>query len=492
MKTKKPLYVGSEWNVELIDTLWKNIEHIGRTKFGLDPYPAQLEIISSEQMLDNYSTIAMPNMYKHWSFGKSFIQNERQYNKGQQGLAYEVVINTNPCIAYLMENNSATMMALVLAHASVGHSHFFKNNYLFKGWTDADTIIDYLSFAKNYIKSCEEKYGEKQVETLLDACHALQNHGIDKYKKPSRLSKDMEHNRKQQWEAYFENTFNDLWRTIPEKKNLIEEENTDLSEENILYFIEKHSPVLKQWEREIVRIVRKIAQYFYPQRQTQLLNEGFATWTHHTLMTEMHNKGLIDDGSYLEFLQSHSGVIAQRDWDSKYYSGINVYALGFAMLKDIERMCISPDEEDLKWFPDVCNTDPVKTILHIVANYRDESFVQQFLSPKVARAFKLFSVHVKEGSGYLQVNATHDDDTFIQLRKSLASQYDLSRSIPQIEIVEVDWDNDRWLYLEHTTVHNQRMNYYDMKKTMEYISYLWGFTVKIEYKDISGRYLDGV
>lgn len=250
MKTKKPLYVGSEWNVELIDTLWKNIEHIGRTKFGLDPYPAQLEIISSEQMLDNYSTIAMPNMYKHWSFGKSFIQNERQYNKGQQGLAYEVVINTNPCIAYLMENNSATMMALVLAHASVGHSHFFKNNYLFKGWTDADTIIDYLSFAKNYIKSCEEKYGEKQVETLLDACHALQNHGIDKYKKPSRLSKDMEHNRKQQWEAYFENTFNDLWRTIPEKKNLIEEENTDLSEENILYFIEKHSPVLKQWERE--------------------------------------------------------------------------------------------------------------------------------------------------------------------------------------------------------------------------------------------------
>jgi stage V sporulation protein R len=199
--------------------------------------------------------------------------------KASRGWPTEVVINTNPCIAYLMENNTATMQALVLAHASVGHSHFFKNNYLFKGWTDADTIIDYLKFARKFIKQCEEKYGARRVERLLDACHSLQSHGVDKYKKPTKLSAELEWQRKKEWEKYSESTFNDLWRTVPKKKELAEwhwEPSENCPEENILYFIEKNSPILKGWEREIVRIVRKIAQYFYPQRQTGLLNEGFA------------------------------------------------------------------------------------------------------------------------------------------------------------------------------------------------------------------------
>src|SRR3990167_10657320 len=158
----KPLFSGSEWDIPLIDKMWDVIDSVAKETFGLDYYEPQIEIISSEQMLDAYSSVAMPVMYQHWSFGKTFLQNERQYNKGMQGLAYEVVINTNPCIAYLIENNTATMQALVLAHAAVGHSHFFKNNYLFKKWTDADTIVDYLKFAKNYITKCEEKYGAKR------------------------------------------------------------------------------------------------------------------------------------------------------------------------------------------------------------------------------------------------------------------------------------------------------------------------------------------
>ena len=489
----KHLYSGSEWNMELIETLWEHIEDIGRNTFKLDPYPAQIEIISSEQMLDCYSSVAMPIMYNHWSFGKSFIQNENQYRKGQQGLAYEVVINTNPCIAYLMENNTATLQALVLSHASVGHSHFFKNNYLFKGWTDADTIIDYLKFARNYIKSCEEKYGEQEVEYLLDACHSLMNHGIDKYKKPSRLSEELERQRTKQWEEYSEESFNDLWRTVPKTDVLTpNSEEQFVKEENILYFLEKNSPILEPWQKEIVRIVRKVAQYFYPQRQTQLLNEGFASFTHYHIMTEMHERGLIDEGAYLEFLQSHCGVIAQPDWNSKYYSGINVYALGFAMLMDIKRMCIDPDEEDKKWFPDICNTDWLTTILDIVANYRDESFVSQFLSPKIVRKFGLFSLNAKEDVDHYLVNATHDDESFLKIRESLAENYDLSRRIPQIEIVFVDWKTDRWLYLEHRTKNEQRLDYNNVKKTGNYIYQLWGFQVKIDYVDLDGRPLEKI
>lgn len=488
----KPLFTGSEWDMELIETLWKHIEDIGRNTFGLDPYDAQIEIISSEQMLDAYSSVAMPILYDHWSFGKTFIQNERQYHKGQQGLAYEVVINTNPCIAYCMENNTATLQALVLAHASVGHSHFFKNNYLFKGWTDADTIIDYLKYARNYIRSCEEKYGEKQVEYLLDACHSLQSHGVDKYKKSPKLSAELSTKRQKEWNKYFESTFNDLWRTIPKTSMNVPDLELDLREENILYFIEKNSPILEDWEREIVRIVRKIAQYFYPQRQTQLMNEGFATFVHHLIMTEMHDQGLITEGAYLEFLTSHSNVITQLDWDNKYYHGINVYALGYAMFQDIRRICENPDEEDLKWFPDIANTDWLATIKHIVENFRDESFVLQFLSPKIARQFKLFSIHIKEGKDFVQVNATHDDESFLRIRKILAEQYDLSRAIPHIEVVHVDWKGDRILYLEHRTKNKQRLKYDDVKATCTYIHDLWGFPINMVYVDLDGNPLDEV
>ncbi len=489
----KLLYTGSEWDIPLIETMWTAIDKMAREQFGLDHYVPQIEIITSEQMLDCYSSIAMPVMYAHWSFGKTFLQNERQYNQGIQGLAYEVVINTNPCIAYLMENNTATLQALVLAHASVGHSHFFKNNYLFKNWTDADTIIEYLKFAKRYIASCEEKYGEKRVERLLDACHSLQSHGIDKYKKPARLSSEVKNKKAKEWERYFEATFKDLWRTVPKTAPSISEENTaEFPEENLLYFIEKHSPILKDWEREIVRIVRKLSQYFYPQRQTQLLNEGWATFCHHMLMTEMHAQGLIDEGAYIEFLTHHTNVITQRDWDNKYYSGINVYALGFAMLTDIRRICEFPDKEDYKWFPEIAGSDWLFTIKNIIENYRDESFILQFLSPKVARQFKLFSFGIKEGNNYLTVEATHDDEGFLEIRKALAEQYDLSRNIPQIEIVHVNWDTDRWLFLEHRTKNNQRLHYEDMKSTVYNINSLWGFTVKMEYKDLDGNLLEDI
>lgn len=487
----KLLYVGSEWDIPLINKIWTAIDNMATNQFGLDYYKPQIEIITSEQMLDCYSSVAMPVMYNHWSFGKTFIQNERQYNSGMQGLAYEVVINTNPCIAYLMENNTSTLQTLVLAHASVGHSSFFKTNYLFKKWTDADTIVPYLTFAKNYIKTCEEKYGEKRVEQLLDSCHSLQNHAIDKYKKPSNsLARELE--RQKAREEHTESSFNDMWRTLPSASVVVEDKRERISEENILYFLEKNSPILEDWEREIVRIVRKVAQYFYPQRQTQLLNEGWATFCHHMIMTEMHEQGLIDDGSYLEFIANHTAVVTQRGWDSKYYSGINVYALGFAMLTDIRRICESPDKEDLKWFPDICNTDWLATIKDIVANYRDESFVLQFLSPKVARQFKLFSINIKEGNGYVQVNGTHDDDSFLHIRKTLAEQYDLSRSVPQIEITGVDWKTDRWLYLEHKTKNNQRLEYSNMKKTVRHINKLWGFTVKMDYVDLDGNDLEDV
>ena len=136
--------------------------------------------------MDAYASVGMPVNYRHWSYGKEFIANERSYRRGQMGLAYEIVINSDPCISYLMEENTTAMQALVIAHAAYGHNSFFKGNYLFRLWTDASSIIDYLVYARNYIAECEEKHGMQAVEDMLDSCHALQNYGVDRYHRPSK------------------------------------------------------------------------------------------------------------------------------------------------------------------------------------------------------------------------------------------------------------------------------------------------------------------
>ena len=154
---------GPDWTFDLLDVYLAEIDRVAKL-YRLDTYPHQIEVITSEQMMDAYSSVGMPINYPHWSFGKKFIETERLYKHGQQGLAYEIVINSNPCIAYLMEENTITMQALVMAHACYGHNSFFKNNYLFRSWTDASSIVDYLIFARKYITECEERYGVDEVE----------------------------------------------------------------------------------------------------------------------------------------------------------------------------------------------------------------------------------------------------------------------------------------------------------------------------------------
>ena len=156
----------SDWSFELIEEYHRVIRDTA-LRFGLDTYPNQLEIITAEQMMDAYASVGMPVNYRHWSYGKEFISTEKNYKRGAMGLAYEIVINSNPCIAYLMEENSLTMQALVIAHASYGHNSFFKGNYLFRQFTQADGMLDYLVFARNFIAECEQRHGEGHQQRRL-------------------------------------------------------------------------------------------------------------------------------------------------------------------------------------------------------------------------------------------------------------------------------------------------------------------------------------
>src|SRR6266403_1822573 len=508
------------WTFEFIDDVYNEIERIGKDYLKLDIYPNQIEIISADQMIDAYASHGLPIMYNHWKFGKDYLINMNKYKKGTMGLAYEIVLNTNPCISFNMEDNTACMTTLVIAHAAMGHNHLFKNNYMFKEWTDASSIVDYLSFAKNYIKECEQKYGEKEVEVVLDACHALQYWGVDKYKRTykSKTSKAEFNNKVSEENDKLYDYLMEMTAPIKKKDTIKEYKFPVQREENILYFVEKYAPRLETWKRELIRITRKLSQYFMPQISTKVLNEGClvegslistedglidikyivdnkysgkvwdgekweviydwfkhenkkrikiktkngytlhggenhkilinsnwvellnlvisnivdviidgekcedeiisieedygttydfsvtnshkyqsgpfinhncATFVHYHILNKMFDEGLVDDGFMLEFLASHTSVVFQPEFNSPYYSGFNPYALGFAMLMDIKRICQEPTDEDREWFPDIVGKDWLDVFHDIIKNYKDETFILQFLSPKVIRDRKL-------------------------------------------------------------------------------------------------------
>jgi stage V sporulation protein R len=488
-RPEHPLPGPSDWSFDLIEQYHEVIRHTAQ-RFGLDTYPNQLEVITAEQMMDAYASVGMPVNYRHWSYGKEFISTEKNYRRGHMGLAYEIVINSNPCIAYLMEENTMAMQALVIAHAAYGHNSFFKGNYLFKMWTDASSIIDYLVYAKNYIADCEEHHGVDAVEALLDSCHALANHGVDRYRRPSRKSLAQELADRKDREAYAQRQVNDIWRTLPKKAEKAEgaqeaKRFPDEPQENLLYFIEKNAPLLEPWQREVVRIVRKVAQYFYPQRQTQVMNEGWATFWHHRLLNQMYDDGYLTDGVMIEWLKSHTNVVYQPPVGHRAYSGINPYALGFSMYTDLKRICEKPTDEDRYWFPEIAGGDWLPTLDHAMRNYKDESFVGQFLSPTLMRELRLFAILDDEKESELEVSAIHDESGYRRVREALSHQYDLGSREPNIQVWNVNLRGDRSLTLRHSQ-HQDRPLADGAQEVLKHVARLWGFGVQLESVNAKG------
>ena len=486
------LFDGAEWEFATVQRVYEAIERIGCGELGLDVFPNQIEIISAEQMLDAYCSVGMPLMYAHWSYGKRFVRDEALYRKGYQALAYEIVINSNPCISYCMEENTMAMQTLVIAHAAFGHNHFFKNNYLFQQWTDPAGILDYLDFAKRYVASCEERHGLAAVEATLDAAHALMGQGVFRYRRAAKLKLGDYERRLRERQEREAQDYCDLWRTVPagapaREVAMSEEEARErkrrlrLPEESLLYFLEKNSPVLHNWQRELLRIVRNLAQYFYPQRQTKLMNEGCATFVHYTIVNRLYDEGLISEGALLEILHNHSNVVAQFDFDDPRFGDINPYALGFAMMQDIQRICVAPTEEDREWFPNLAGREDWRGALReIWSSYRDESFVRQFLSPHLIRKFKLFVLADKESESEYAIDAIHDADGYRRVRNALADTYDVAARDPDIQVVDVDLLGNRELILHHNMRNGVSLDTGSRDETMRHIRRLWGYAVRLD------------
>jgi stage V sporulation protein R len=480
-------FSGSEWTLDDLLAIEQVCARHAEA-YGLETYPNQLEVITSEQMLDGYVSSGLPVNYGHWSFGKQYLIESGKYRSGANALAYEIVINTNPCIAFLMEGNSLAMQALVIPHACFGHNSFSKGNYLFTQWTQADAVLDYMLFARNYVAECEERHGASKVEQTLDALHALKDQGLDKYKRPRKL--DTRKERAEQAkrlalarEAMRQGEYYSLVPRAPKSADAELKFPTE-PQENLLYFIEKYAPKLEPWQRELARIVRKIAQYFYPQRQTQVMNEGWATFWHHRLINDMYDAGQIDQGILLECLHSHTNVIRQPD-----YARLNPYALGFAAWNEIKRVCEAPTAEDREYLPDIAGKDWLETFHDIMRNYRDESFLLQFLTPKLVRDFRLMNIETGEGKDHWTVSNTAGPEGFKAIRSQLAASYRLESYMPEISVVRYGRDSDRKLTLHYQSYNGRMLQEDEAAETLKHLRGLWGFDVSLEAIDQNGQML---
>jgi spore cortex formation protein SpoVR/YcgB (stage V sporulation) len=486
-----PIATGSDWTVPLLEQFDAALLGHAR-RFGLKTYPVQYEVITAAQMIDLCSTGGMPVHYPHWTFGKQLLAQEHGYRKGMSGLAYEIVINTSPALVYLMETNTLPLQVLVMAHAAYGHNAFFRNNYLFRQFTHADAILDYLAFARGFIVECEERYGWREVGRVLDCCHALAPYGVDRYKKPPRLSAARERERQAERMRFAQQHFNPDVAYLYEGKSGSKEPAADAFEpqDNLLYFIEKYAPRLTPWQREVVRIVRKVSQYFQPQRLTKVANEGAATFWHYTLLHEMYDHGQVDDGFMLEWLSNHSDVVTQPGFDSPSFHGINPYALGFALYRDIRRICEQPTDEDRHWFPRLAGSDWLEAIHFAMANFKDESLIEQYLSPKVIRDLRLFSVADDESDrSRYEVRSIHNEQGYVGVRQTLAAQYRPEIHTPPIQVVRFSAESDRALLLQHRVERGRLLDAASAEELLQYVKELWQFDVVLEEVDAEGNRL---
>ncbi|HQY29245.1 MAG TPA: SpoVR family protein, partial [Burkholderiaceae bacterium] len=192
-----------------------------------------------------------------------------------------------------------------------------------------------------------------------------------------------------------------------------------------------------------------------------------------------------DDGFMIEFLESHTNVVAQRAFDEPGYAGCNPYALGFAMFSDIRRICEQPTDEDRQWFPEIAGTDWRGALDFAMRNFKDESFVAQFLSPRLIREFRLFAIADQEGDPMLEVACIHNDAGYRRVRKLLAAHYDRDARLPDIQVTGFERDGDRSLTLRHVR-HRGRPLDDDAERVLAHLQRLWGFTVRMQTVDPDG------
>tara|TARA_R110000824_G_scaffold321664_1_gene508477 strand:+ start:201 stop:1508 length:1308 start_codon:yes stop_codon:yes gene_type:complete len=400
---------------------------------GLDWHPIDYEIIDYAEMLGAMAYTGLPTHYRHWSYGKQYERTHTLYNLGQTGLPYEMIINSNPSIAYLMRENALHIHILTMAHC-VGHSDFFKNNRMFAD-TNPNNIIDSFKSSAKYVRKLIEdpSIGIDRVETILDAAHAIK-YQLPRYPGITYRTRDeiLQSERKKM--ASDADYISDL------TKNPLEPEY------NLLRFIAEHSKHLEEWERNLILIVEDSSQYFVPQALTKVMNEGWACTIHYKIINELN----LPDRLHLPFIKLHNQVIRP------HLGQINPYHLGY------------------KLFENIIEKEGFEAAMLIREVHNDITFLRFYLDEEFMRDMNYFTYSFKKEKKSITIDDISDTGGWESIREHMIKNTGLNR-IPVVYVDEITKDGTLCLVHEHD---GRDLDIKYAEKVHNYIKELWGDTVK--------------
>ncbi|MGN2664486.1 SpoVR family protein [Bacillus altitudinis] len=426
--------------------------------FGLDFYPMRYEICPAE-IIYTFGAYGMPTRFSHWSFGKQFHKMKLHYDLGLSKI-YELVINSNPCYAFLLDNNSLVQNKLIVAHV-LAHCDFFKNNCRFQN-TKRD-MVESMSAAAERIKEYEHIHGTKEVESFLDAVLALQEH-IDPSLVRSKLSWNLDDEDEYEEDKPKRQTpYDDLWgmdepKTREKKKTI--KQFPPKPEKDILLFIEAHSRELEPWQRDVLTMLREEMLYFWPQLETKIMNEGWASYWHQRIMRELD----LDSSESIEFAKLNAGVVQPSK------TGINPYYLGLKIFEDIEERYDHPCEELKK--AGVTEGSGRSKMFEVREIESDISFIRNYLTKDLVMREDLY-LFQKQGRDYKVI-----DKEWKAVRDQLVSMR-VNGGFPYLTVIDGDYLKNNELYIKHW-YEGIELDLKYLEKVLPYLYQLWGRSVHIE------------
>ncbi|WP_374955730.1 SpoVR family protein [Bacillus pumilus] len=426
--------------------------------FGLDFYPMRYEICPAE-IIYTFGAYGMPTRFSHWSFGKQFHKMKLHYDLGLSKI-YELVINSNPCYAFLLDNNTLVQNKLIVAHV-LAHCDFFKNNCRFQN-TKRD-MVESMSAAAERIKEYEHLHGTKEVESFLDAVLALQEH-IDPSLVRSKLSWNMDDEEECEDDKPKRQTpYDDLWGMdepkTHEKKKIVKQ-FPPKPEKDILLFIEAHSRELEPWQRDVLTMLREEMLYFWPQLETKIMNEGWASYWHQRIMRELD----LDSSESIEFAKLNAGVVQPSK------TGINPYYLGLKIFEDIEERYDNPCEELKK--AGVTEGSGRSKMFEVREIESDISFIRNYLTKDLVMREDLY-LFQKQGRDYKVI-----DKEWKAVRDQLVSMR-VNGGFPYLTVMDGDYLKNNELYIKHW-YEGIELDLKYLEKVLPYLHQLWGRSVHIE------------
>ncbi|WP_437204075.1 SpoVR family protein [Planctomicrobium sp. SH664] len=464
--------------------------------YGLDFFQTIFEMLDYEELSMFAAYGGFPIRYPHWRFGAEYDELMKSYSYGLSKI-YEMVINTDPCYAYLLSANAITDQKLVIAHV-YGHCDFFKNNAWFAPTNRKmlDQMANHAARVNRYI----DRYGYETVERFIDACLSLENlidpHAphIRRTPDPAKEQEARRHERRQdsvegharptesgrfQSKDYMDSFINppdvlEKERQIRREKEEAREATRSFPEKpqrDVMLFLLQYAP-LRDWQHDVLAMIRDEAYYFAPQGQTKIMNEGWASYWHSTIMT----KHGLTDAEVIDYADHHSGTMAMSP------QRLNPYKIGIELFRDIEERW-NKGRFGAEW--EECTDETARRnwdqqlglgrekIFEVRRIHNDLTFIDSFLTEDFCRKHKLFSFAYNDSSGNYEVASREFQAIKKQLLTSLTNH-----GRPFIYVKDGNYANRGELYLQHDFQGIELKRDY-ANDTLQNLQMIWGRPVHI-------------